>query len=192
MKTISRIFMVTVMLTASYAAQAQLYLGGSISGAYSESPSTATKAWAVDLSPEVGFAFNDRWAVGLRVSYGKSFSEVDSPYLHETKTSVNLFTANPYFAYAPLRVNRFAVWAEVGVQLAPEQEHADFKTYAGYITPVLTYDATRHLTLKANLGFAGLAVTGTTDGDLVLAGVIGGDDAITFDDDLSIGVVFRF
>ena len=57
---------------------------------------------------------------------------------------------------------------------------------------MLTYDATRHLTLKANLGFAGLAVTGTTDGDLVLAGVIGGDDAITFDDDLSIGVVFRF
>lgn len=192
MKKITRMFLVAVLLTASYVASAQIYLGGSVSGAYTESPSTSSKSWAVDVSPEVGFAFNDRWALGVRVSYGKSVSEVDSPYLQETKTSVNLFTVNPYFAYAPLRVNRFAVWAEVGVQFAPEQEDVEFKTYAGYITPVLTFDVTKHLTLKTNLGFAGLAVTGTTDGDIVLAGVIGGDDAITFNDDLSIGVVFRF
>lgn len=192
MKKITQIILVAVLLTTSYVASAQIYLGGSVSGAYTESPSTSSKSWAVDVSPEIGFAFSNRWAVGLRVSYGKSVSEVDSPYLNETKTSVNLFTVNPYFAYAPLRVNRFAVWAEVGVQFAPEQEHAEFNTFAGYITPVLTFDVTKHLTLKTNLGFAGLAVTGTTDGDIVLAGVIGGDDAITFNDDLSIGVVFRF
>ena len=192
MKTITRLFFVAVLLTVSYVSQAQLYLGGMISGAYTQSARASTRSWAVDMSPEVGVAFSDRWAVGVRMSYGISSSEADSPSLNDSKISSTPFDIYPYFAFAPLRVNKLALWAEVGMQLLPKLENADFRTYAGYITPVLTYDVSEHVSLKANLDCAGLSVIGSTDGTLVIAGLIGGEDAITFDEDLSIGVVFRF
>lgn len=193
MKTfLTRTFILAFLLTISYAASAQVYLGGSIGGGYAESPSTSSKSWAVNISPEVGYAFNENWAVGGRIGYGKSVSEIDSPYLEEIDTEINLFTINPYVAYSHVRFKGFAVWAEAGLQFAPKQEGAGYSTFAGYITPVLTYDLGKRITLKTNLNFAGLMITGTTDGGFAFAGSFGGDDAISLDDDLSIGFVFRF
>ncbi|MBO5107156.1 MAG: outer membrane beta-barrel protein [Bacteroidales bacterium] len=183
---------ILILLTISYVATAQIYVGGSLGGAYEDSPNTSTKSSAINVKPEVGFAFNENWAAGGRIAYSKSVSRTETPTLEETATDINLLTINPYAAYSLLKFKNFAVWGEFGVQVTPEQYGIDHTTFAGYITPVLTYSIGKHITLKTDLNFAGLFLTGTTDGGFAVAGSLGGDDAINFNDDLSIGFVYKF
>ena len=184
MKTaVSRILIIISLLTISFAASAQIYIGGAIGGAYVDSPTTSSSSWAFSINPEVGYAFNENWVVGGRISYGKSVSQIDSPYLAEYKSTVNSFTINPYAACSFIKFKGFSVWAEAGIE-------ATTSLFTAYITPVLTYDLSRRIALKTELSFATLAV-GAADGGFVFAGSVGGDDAISTDD-LSIGFVFRF
>lgn len=187
----NKIIIILLSLTFSIAASAQAYIGGSIGGAYTDSPNTSSRSWAININPEAGYSFGN-WAIGGRVIYGKSESKIESPYLKETKTEISLFTINPYAAYSFLRFGNFAVCAELGLQFSPEQKGAEYSTYGAYITPLLTCSINEHLTFKTSLDFAGLAVSGTSDGSIAFTGVLGGDDAIRFGEDLSIGFVYRF
>lgn len=189
---IKRLLVISFLLTLSYTASAQIYAGGSIGASYSNSESTRSKAWSINISPEAGYILNDDWAVGALISYGKAMSKVDSQYLHETKVDVTLFSINPYAVYAPVRFNNFAVCAEMGLQFAPRQSGADFATYGAYIIPLLTYSINGHIILKTGLDFARLSVLGTTNGTFSFGASVGGDNALNIDDDLSIGFIYRF
>ena len=189
---IKRILVISFLFTLSYAASAQIYVGGSIGGSYAKVESTNAKSWTIDFSPEVGYIFNENWAVGGRLNYGKSVSKTDSKYLKETKTDINLFTINPYAVYAPIHFKNFSICAEMGLELAPKQAGVEFTTFGAYITPLLTYSINEHLVLKTELSFAQLAVSGTSNGTFGFAAAVGGDDAINFGEDLSIGFIYVF
>lgn len=186
-----KILVISFLLASSFAASAQVYIGGAVGGAYANSPNTSTKSRAVSIKPEAGYILNGNWAFGGRITYGKSESKIESPYLHQTDIDIKPFTINPYAAYSPLRFGDFAVWAEFGLQIAPKQDGVDYSTIAVYATPVLTYDLGEHFILKTNLNFAGLSVTKTTDGGFAISGAFGGDNALSLND-LSIGFVYRF
>lgn len=193
MKTFfKRILVISFLLTLSYAASAQWYVGGSIGGSYSNSKSTSTTAWAVSISPEAGYIFNERWAVGGLISYGKAVTKVYSQYLDKTDVDITLLSINPYAIYAPIRFKNFAVCAEMGVMFAPPQPGVNFATFGAYITPLLTYSINEHISLKTELDFAGLSVSGTTNGTFSFGASVGGDDAIMIGDDLSIGFIYKF
>lgn len=179
-------------MTLSYAASAQWYVGGSIGGSYSNLESTNTTAWAISISPEAGYIINENWAVGGQISYGKAVTKVESQYLNKTEIDVDLFCVNPYAIYAPIKFNNFAICAEMGVIFAPEQSGVDFATFGAYITPLLTYSINEHIILKTELDFAELSVSGTTNGTISVGASVGGDNIIDFDEDLSIGFIYRF
>lgn len=185
-------FILSALLMFSIAASAQVYIGGSVGGSYGKDPSASTKSWSASINPEAGYLLNDNWAFGARISYGKSESKVESPYLNKTDTKVSLLTVNPYAAYSAIRFGGFAVWAEAGLQLVPKQNGIAYTKYAAYVSPVLTYDLSRHFLLKTNLNFAGLTLSGNSNGGFAFSGSFGGDDALSFGDDLSIGFVYRF
>lgn len=193
MKTfITRSIVISLLLTLSYAASAQVYAGGSIGGSYGKVESTNAKSWSIDISPEVGYIFNENWAAGILLSYGKSVKEINSQYLDKTTTSVSLFSINPYAIYAPLKYKNFAVCAKMGVMFAPKQSGADWATYGAYITPLLTYNVNDHIILKTGLDFAKISVSGTTNGTFNFGASVGGDDALDIADDFSIGFVYKF
>lgn len=193
MKTLfKRLLVITFLMTFSYAASAQWYAGGSIGGSYSNSKSTNTRAWAISISPEAGYILNENWAVGGLISYGKSVTKVDSQYLNKTDVDITLFSINPYAVYAPIKYKNFAVCAEMGVMFAPRQSGVNFATFGAYITPLLTYCINEHIILKTELDFAGISVSGTTNGTFSFGASVGGDNAIKLDDDLSIGFIYKF
>ena len=110
MKTLfNRLLVISFLMTLSFAASGQWYIGGSIGGTYSNSKSTNTKAWAISINPEAGYIFNENWAVGGLISYGKAVTKVDSQYLDKTDVDINLFSINPYAVYAPIKYKNFAV-----------------------------------------------------------------------------------
>ena len=188
----TRLLVITFLMTISFAASAQIYVGGSIDGIYGKAESTNTKSWAIDISPEVGYAFNENWAAGARIGYGKSVSEMKTEYLDKKTTDVSLFTINPYAVYAPIKFHNFAVCAEMGASFTPKLSGANYSLYSIYVTPLLTYSVNDHIILKTGLDFAKLSVSGDTNGTFKFGVSAGGDDAFNITDDFSIGFVYRF
>lgn len=188
----TRLLVITFLMTISFAASAQIYVGGSIGGSYGKAESTNAKSWAIDISPEVGYAFNENWAAGARISYGKSVQEINSQYLDKKTTDVSLFTINPYAVYAPIKFHNFAVCAEMGASLTPKLSGAEYSIYSVYVTPLLTYSVNDHIILKTGLDFAKLSVAGDTNGTFKFGVSAGGDDAFNITDDFSIGFVYKF
>lgn len=189
---IKRILVISFLFTLSYAASAQIYVGGSIGGSYAKAESTNAKSWTIDISPEVGYIFNENWAAGVYISYGKSVQEINSEYLDNKTTNVSLFTINPYAVYAPIKFHNFAVCAEMGASYTPKLSGANYSFYSLYVTPLLTYSVNDHIILKTGLDFAKFSVSGDTNGTFKFGVSAGGDNAINITDDFSIGFVYKF
>ena len=193
MKSFStQLLVITFLMTISFAASAQVYVGGSIGGSYAKAESTNAKSWAIDISPEVGYIFNENWAAGVYISYGKSVQEINSEYLDNKTTNVALFTINPYAVYAPIKFHNFAVCAEMGASYTPKLSGAKYSMYSAYITPLLTYSFNDHIILKTGLDFAKLSVSGDTNGTFKFGVSAGADDVLSVSDNFSIGFVYRF
>ena len=189
---IKRILVISFLFTLSYAASAQIYVGGSIGGSYAKAESTNAKSWTIDISPEVGYIFNENWAAGARITYGKSVKEINSQYLDNKTTDVSLFTINPYAVYAPIKFHNFAVCAEIGASYTPKLSGANYSLYSLYVTPLLTYSVNDHIILKTGLDFAKLSVSGDTNGTFKFGVSAGADDVLSVSDDFSIGFVYKF
>ena len=48
----TRLLVIAFLMTISFAASAQIYVGGSIGGSYAKAESTNAKSWAIDISPK--------------------------------------------------------------------------------------------------------------------------------------------
>ena len=187
-----RILVIAFLMTISFAASAQIYMGGSIGGSYAKAESTNAKSWTIDISPEVGYIFNENWAAGARITYGKSVKEINSQYLDKKTTNISLFSINPYAVYAPIKFHNFAVCAEMGASFTPKSSGSNYSLYSLYVTPLLTYTVNDHIILKTGLDFAKLSVSGDTNGTFKFGVSAGGDDVLSISDNLSIGFVYRF
>ena len=178
------------MVAGAFSASAQWYAGGSVAGAYVKTNGAEIQAF--NLSPETGYIFRNRLAVGGRISWGKSNAAISSPGLEYSNAETRAFTINPYAAWGLIRFGDFAVWAEGGAQLIPEQKGIGCTTVSVYALPVLTYSLDKHFMLKTSLGFAGIMLTTDFDGNYAMAGAFGGNNALILGDNLSIGFVYRF
>lgn len=188
----TRLLVIAFLMTISLAASAQIYVGGSIGGSYVKAESTNAKSWAINISPEVGYIFNENWAAGARITYGKSVQEINSQYLDKKATNVSLFIINPYAVYAPIKFHNFAVCAEMGASYTPKLSEANYSMYSAYITPLLTYSVNDHIILKTGLDFAKFSVSGDTNGTFKFGASVGADDVLSISDNFSIGFVYRF
>ena len=188
----TRLLVIAFLMTFSFAASAQVYVGGSIGGSYAKAESTNAKSWTIDISPEFGYIFNENWAAGARITYCKSVKEVNSPYLDNKTTNLSPFTINPYAVYAPIKFHNFAVCAEMGASYTPKLSGANYSMYSVYVTPLLTYSVNDHIILKTGLDFAKLSVSGDTNGTFKFGVSAGADDVLSVSDNFSIGFVYRF
>ncbi len=191
MKTfITRLLVIAFLLTSSFAASAQVYVGGSIGGSYGKVESTDAMSWSVKINPEVGYIINENWAAGASVSYSVISSKKQDETT-STMTSASQLSINPYAVYAPIKFKNFAVCAEMGAVISPKMS-ALSGIYKAYLTPLLTYSLNDHIILKTALDFASLYLTGTTDGTFSFSASVGGDNALDISDDFSIGFIYKF
>ena len=184
-----KLAIVAALMALPFIASAQVYVGGSISGAVrnSSNANLEQNSWSFNIQPAAGYLLNGKWAIGGRISYSLSKSKTErvGDDLQSTSSS-SVIVINPYAAYSPLRSGNFALWAEFGLRFAPKMSAADYASYKAYIVPALTYDLNDHFVLKSNLGFAALSVSGTSNGEFSFSGSAGEKN------DLSIGVLYKF
>ena len=149
--SVLKTLIVALLMSLCFIASAQVYVGGSISGAVKNSSNADVKqnSWSFNVQPEVGYLLNDNWAIGGRISYSLSKSKAERVgYDYQSTSNSNVVVINPYAAYSPLRSGNFALWAEFGLRFAPKMHSSDYATYGAYIVPALTYDLNDHFVLK--------------------------------------------
>lgn len=140
------------------------YVGGSI-GFWHESgnrgsyePLTASNADTNQFSimPELGYNFNNRWAVGGTIGYMyKHWCGLDQDY--------NVFKLNPYARFTYFRTSNNLVQlfidGQVGIGLgAVDRKHQDTHTAVTYnigLRPGIAINLTNRFSIVAHLGFVG-------------------------------------
>ena len=193
MSTIFRkVFVMIILMLLPLWASAQVYIGGGIAGSYEKAPGANAQSWLISVKPEAGYFIKSNLALGGRISYGKAETKIEDASHKDTNTITSLLTINPYAAFAPYEYGSFSFWAECGLQLIPQQASLSYTSIGAYVAPAITYSLGEHLLLKSHLGFAGLAISFTTDGGYSFKGFWGNNDVISFGDNLSIGFLYKF
>ena len=202
--------LVASLFLCSGNASAQDYIGGSVSiyGLTSQTSSSETNQGnTINLAPDFGWYFGDKWAFGLRPWVAYSFTSGNG----STPTEALSLEFNPYARYLMFDFNRFGLWAEASPEIGFQKNwrQADvggwksdsyLVRYEIRLLPVLTYQLTDHISLESRLNLFSLAMVGshTTRNDGVSYDTFSyGLSASTKDvtgtlADISIGFLYKF
>lgn len=196
MKLSFKLLVLTVSLfSLSFIANAQAYIGGSISYTKSSKdvsfdgyPNFTRNQTAVFLNPEIGFHVNEKWVIGGRISYRHDSYETFAKNQRSSRKvegeRSSDFTFIPYSAYKALQFGDFAVWGELSAHIS--------KQFKLVMQPVLTYNINEHFLLRTEMNFAGLYwARDSKTNESTFSFTAGGEDALSFGD-LTIGIVYRF
>lgn len=140
-----KIILSLVVVFAAIAANAQdIFVGGSFGWTHND----ATDHNAFNISPEVGYNFNENWAVAGIIAY-----------THDKVGSVkfNGFAIEPYARYTFFRKNivRLFVDGALGFSTNKQKDGDSENGFEIGFKPGIAIDVTDHLSLEAKYGFLG-------------------------------------
>ena len=140
-------FIIVCLIFVGMVANAQFYLGGSISLDASNTQYggaiDGTTIVKMNVLPEFGFYLSDRFDIGVETGFVAAYSSVNDD------TDIT-FRFVPYARYVFFEVGDF----EVVGKMSMENDFKDERTYLGlHLTPILAYNLTDHVTLQAGLNF---------------------------------------
>lgn len=160
-------------------ANAQLFIGGSLSANGSSTPSSMVvgstvveskpAASTLAFSPVVGYELSDKLAVGGMLSLSTSKSVTDKEVDKKTWTKTNAWSIAPFVRYTFVTFGDFALKAEAVASFGQSTPVANVSstktkgwkttTIALNVTPLVTYELNEHFELEAGLNFCSLGAS---------------------------------
>ena len=147
-----KILMSLAVAFIALAANAQVYVGGSV-GISNSKMGDADEVTTYQFLPEVGFNLDENWAIGTVIGWGKG-NPVD---IVEAGKVNNYFQIDPYVRYTFVRTKYVNVFIDGGV---------DYKRYRGGndawalgVKPGLAVNLSPKVSFVTHFGFAGWAST---------------------------------
>lgn len=113
-----------VTLQARAQAPQKFWIGGSFgisSSDYDDGEEQSSKSNGFSIQPELGYAFSERWAAGLRLGFGQSKQEGSS----ETKGTD--FSVAPFVRYTCLNWRKFSVFVDGGVRYGQVKQERNYE-----------------------------------------------------------------
>ena len=146
-----------VIALATISASAQTYLGGGIGFSSTDMKGEDKSLTQFTITPEIGYNLDEKWALGLGVSYCYAKQESSSntiivaPYVRYTvaKAGICSFFIDGEFAFASMK---------------PEDVDSSTGWSLG-VKPGVRFDITKKLFATASLGFLGYQDTSDFDGE---------------------------
>lgn len=141
-----KVLFVLVMMVSALAAQAQeMYLGGGIS-LWRNDDTERTK---FSISPDFGYNFNSRWAVGAELVFSHESGEKDY--------SCNAFALAPYARYSFYENKIVRLFLDMGLGFSTSKvKHEDAKNgFEVGVKPGIAIKLNEHFSLISKVGFAG-------------------------------------
>ena len=155
-----KILFVLAIACSSVCINAQMYVGGSLGISHNNDKESDYKTTYVNILPEFGYAFNDKWSIGTTIG----FSQHKVEYV-ENKNKDKNFTFSPYARYSFLRKNIFSLFVDGGPNIRFQKNHyygnsgnyinndEDWATHLGLgISPGVSVKVCDKISLLAHLG----------------------------------------
>jgi len=142
-----KIFGLLILVCVITSANAQVYIGGSVSAWVDENKKDETTT--LEFLPEVGFLINDRWSLGTVLGYTQK--EVDGTKTYET------FEFAPYARFSYYRFDLVRLFVDAGFSLySSKSGKAERETTYGIgLKPGVALDLSDRISLIAKFGFLG-------------------------------------
>ncbi len=195
-------FLVAVSLVfVAMTANAQLYLGGSLSfdvtADKDNNGNDLNTITSFGLSPEIGYYITDRFDIGIDLNIS-SLSNKDHP--SNTKTTTTAWGIAPYARYSFFQFGNFEVIGKGSVFVAGGKRkvgsnETKLMTFGLNVTPIIAYNLTSNIALFTELDFVsfGFDRTKVKDGDAATHFGFGFDaDDLTTLGGISVGFIYKF
>ena len=177
-----KILMTMVAAVIAVSASAQVYLGGTLGIGVSKVKG-GDEVTTYKVLPEIGYNFNDNWAVGTVVGWGKGNPVSVQDALG---TPDKYFTVSPYVRYTFLHSKYVDLFVDGGFGYTHYK--GDTNVWEVGAKPGVAINFNRHFTFLAKVGFAGWKNEKNKDG-----GVDNQAWGASFDqNNLSFGVDYNF
>ena len=185
-----KVLLMVVVLFASMAASAQVYVGGSLGFASVKPIGGGDSETTYKIVPEVGYNFSDQFAIGIALGYRKgSCSLGKAEYSQDVTTEV--FGINPYARYSPVEWDPVKLFFDGGIGFESLKDMGS--NFAVGIRPGVAVTLSERVSFVAHLGFLGFE-TFSPSGKLKDSGVTKSSSAFGLDlsNSIDFGVYFNF
>ena len=118
MKDMKKTIVLLLMTLVSFTANAQIWLGGEIGVSTNKTTldgDQMNNSSFIEIAPEIGYAFNDRWAVALRMGYTHLNNYEVQLIDITTMGNCNQFSIEPFARYTVFRANNVSFFIDGGV-----------------------------------------------------------------------------
>lgn len=143
-KIVMFLFVVMVALSA----KSQVYLGGNVSFWHNDD----ADATSFILSPEVGYNFNEKWAVGAVLGFAH-----EKIFLNDESVKGTAFSFAPYARYSFYENKVIRLFIDGGLGFSTSKVE-DFDSVNGFevgFRPGISIKLSKHFNLLAKCGFLG-------------------------------------
>lgn len=185
-----KVLLMVVVMFASMAASAQVYVGGSIGFGSVKPVGGGDSETTYKIVPEIGYNINEQFAIGVALGYRKGTCTLGkSEYGGDVTTEV--FGINPYARYAPIEWEPVKVFFDGGISF---ESLKDIGTnFAVGIRPGVAVTLSEQISFVAHFGFLGFE-TLSPSGKLKDAGYTKSGSAFGLDisNNIDFGLYFNF
>ena len=146
-----------VIALATISASAQTYIGGGIGFTSTDKKGEDKSLTSLTITPQVGYNLNEKWALGLGVSYTYTKQE----------SSLNTITVAPYVRYTVAKAGICSFYIEGEFAFASlKPEEGDSSTGWSFgVKPGVRFVITKNIFSTASLGFLGYQDTSDFNGE---------------------------
>lgn len=190
-----KLFLMAAMMVATLAANAQVYVGGSLGFESIKGNKDAKASTTFSIKPEAGYWLSDNFAVGIQLGYSSTNDtnvegilkdgEKPNGYKPE-KGSGSKFTIAPYARYVFAKAGAASFFADGGIIFDSYGSDMKGSTFGVGIRPGVSFAVSEKVNVLAKLGYIGYS----KDND-----DLGGGEKIGLNIDntnLELGVFFNF
>lgn len=174
-KKMKKLFITLAFVAASMLASAQFYVGGSLGLDFTKdktkiasTTNDGDKTFSWDITPSIGFMFNDNMGVGLDFGFGMATTtHPETATTPEIKDNTTTWSVAPYFRYVFAEVDNFKFYADakVGFGGGKLKSTADGQTvdgpkasYLGIgVVPGMAYMLTDNISMNCTLNILALS-----------------------------------
>ena len=158
-------FMMTlVVLCAALSVNAQVYLGGSL-GLNTVSQNEGDDQTSFKILPEIGYKFNENWAIGSVIGYQKGTYDMQSNPKLGSNDSYKAFSFEPYARYTFVNSKLVSVFLDMGFGITSGENHNnDFTAFNVGVRPGVAVNLNKHFSFVTKVGFLGYNEVNPKDG----------------------------
>lgn len=141
-----KIFLTLMVMVAAVAANAQVWVGGSLGFRTFDADETGGKNLEFNINPEVGYDLSEDWSIAIALGFKTTSFDIDGV---DNNTTISV---NPYARYKFLKAGNFSLFLDGGFKFESVDEGAKVNNWNIGVKPGIAYSLNENFCIVGHLG----------------------------------------